>query len=111
MFVNLDDTVHFHRRRDMLKKVTLMLLLVLLALGSASVVIVNAGGQPHSDQVRICHFPGHTRDFVAGNQDPGHAACGGPKGEGSMAIWVSESACQNGHGAVPSPNGNSCTDH
>ena len=82
---------------------------VLLALGSASVAIVNAGEQSHSNQILVCHFPGHTnpggvgppRDFVAGMQTS--SACSGLSD--SRAIWVSPSACKNGHRALPSPNG------
>ena len=102
------------------KKIALVVAaaLFLTTLGSASVAIVNAGGQPGTDfQVRICHFPRHTSsnapfsDFVAGNQNPNATACAGTRGAGSIPIWVSERSCQNGHGAVPAPNGTSCTNH
>ena len=80
-------------------------LLVLLALGGASIVTVNAGGRQHENQVVICHFNGHGGDFVAGNQNfPGPA--GRCTNIGAIELWVSERGCRRGHNAGTSPRVN-----
>ena len=85
-------------------------------LGSAIAGIRAGSGPQDADLVRICHFPSHAspeglHDFVAGNQDPDNAHACTARGEGSVPIFVSEEACENGHAAVTAPNGTSCTSH